>query len=82
MLFGIYIDDDDYDTTYEECTVELRASVNDRIRLVFYSIDKNIPDDYDKDYIMSLPKSPCLRIRDVCLIDEFNIFLLLKLFCI
>jgi len=50
---------------HEECTVELRAAIDDQIRLVFYSMDKNIPDNYDNDYIMSIPKFPCLRIRDV-----------------
>jgi hypothetical protein len=58
--------DENSDTIHEECTVELRASLGDQIRLVFYSMDKNIPDDYDEDYIISMPKFPCLRIRDVC----------------
>ncbi len=59
--------------TYDECTVELRTSIGHQIRLVFYSMNKNISDDYDKDYITSISKSPCLRIRDVCL----NIFIFL-----
>jgi hypothetical protein len=66
VFFSLIYIDDDYDITHEECTVELRASIGDQIRLVFYSIDKNISDDYDKDYIMSIPNFPCLRIRDVC----------------
>ncbi|UJR30274.1 hypothetical protein I4U23_017812 [Adineta vaga] len=56
--------DFDYDEVYEECTVELRASSHDQIRLVFDLFEKNISDDYDQDYIISLPKLPCLRIRD------------------
>lgn len=44
--------------------MELRASVGDHIRLVFYPLS-TIGDDYDQDYFMSIPKSPCLKIRDV-----------------
>jgi hypothetical protein len=72
--------DEDYDNTYEECTVELRASLGDQIRLVFYLTNNQIPYDNDKDYIMSIPKSPCLRIIDVCLIDALNSFFLKKIF--
>ena len=51
---------------YEECTMELRAMVDNQIRLIFYSMDRNNSDDYDQEYTMSIPKFPCLRIRDVC----------------
>lgn len=44
--------------------MELRASMGDHIRLVFYPI-LNMRDDYDQDYFMSIPKNPCLKIRDV-----------------
>ncbi|CAF1045799.1 unnamed protein product [Adineta ricciae] len=56
--------DFDYNTVYEECTIELRASLTDQIRLVFDPFEKNLSDDYDQDYMISLPKLPCLRIRD------------------
>ncbi|CAF0856651.1 unnamed protein product [Adineta steineri] len=68
-----------YDTTYEECTVELRAPINDQIRLIFYSADKNNSIDYDEEYDTSQSKSPCLRIRDVIYIYlyQFKIFIFL-----
>jgi hypothetical protein len=47
--------------------MELRASFGDHIRFVFYPIG-NIRDDYDQDYFMTLPKAPCLKIRDVDII--------------
>jgi hypothetical protein len=80
-FFRWSIDNDDI--IYEECTVELRAMIGDQIRLVFYSMDKNITDDYEQDYSMSIPKFPCLRIRDVCLIiffffHDFDLFRMMK----
>lgn len=57
-------DDDTSLLTIQECTMELQASVGDHIRFVFYPI-ATISDDYDQDYILSIPKVPCLRIRDV-----------------
>mgnify|MGYP006892787337 FL=1 len=51
----------------QECTMELRASIGNQIRLVFYPITAN-RDDYDQDYAMPMSKSPCLRIRDVKLL--------------
>jgi len=54
-----------YDTTssltIQECTMELRASFGEHIRFVFYPIGN----DYDHDYFMSIPRVPCLKIRDV-----------------
>lgn len=46
--------------TVEECTMELRASMGDRIRIVFHPTG----DDQD-DYLMSTPKSSCFKIHDV-----------------
>jgi hypothetical protein len=79
-FFFLYIDNN-YDTmllSMQECTMELRASIGDHIRFVFYPIS-NIRDDYDQDYIMSIPKSPCLKIRDVDL-KNFNFIYFLFLF--
>lgn len=47
----------------QECTMELRTTIGNRIRFVFYPITNN-REDYDPDYAMSMSKSPCLRIRD------------------
>ena len=49
----------------QECTMELRASVGDRIRMVFYPIldDRN---DEEPDYDLPLARGACLKIRDVC----------------
>ncbi|CAF0736835.1 unnamed protein product [Adineta steineri] len=58
--------DADYDTTafsIQECTTELQASHGSRIRIVFYPISY-IRNDYDQDYFISIPKTPCLKIRD------------------
>lgn len=44
----------------EECTMELRASIGDHIRIVFHPIG----DDQD-DYQMFTPKMPCFKIHDV-----------------
>ncbi|CAF1428235.1 unnamed protein product [Rotaria sordida] len=57
---------DDYYTkilSIQECTIELRASIGDHIRFIFYPIS-NIRDDYDQDYFISIPRAPCLKIRD------------------
>ncbi len=59
-------DDDIASLSIKECTTELQASLGDHIRIVFYPIS-NIRNDYDQDYFMSIPKTPCLKIRDVCL---------------
>ena len=67
-FFSLLHTDDEDDTTslsIQECTMELRASMGNHIRFVFYSIS-NTRDDYDQDYYMSMPKAPCLKIRDVC----------------
>lgn len=50
----------------QECTMELRASSGDHIRLVFYPISY-VNEDYDQDYFNSIPRAPCLKIIDVCL---------------
>ncbi|CAF4688987.1 unnamed protein product [Rotaria sp. Silwood1] len=58
--------DDDYYTTIlsiPECTMELRASMGEHIRFVFYPIS-NIRDDYDQDYFIPVARAPCLKIRD------------------
>ncbi|UJR16256.1 hypothetical protein I4U23_003164 [Adineta vaga] len=58
------IDNDDQTVlSIRECTTELHASHGDRIRLVFYPI-AGIRNDYDQDYFQSIPKAPCLKIRD------------------
>jgi hypothetical protein len=61
--------------------MELRASIGDHIRFVFYPL-ANIRDDYDQDYFLSIPKMPCLKIRDVYLKDfhfmSYNYFYYLE----
>lgn len=52
----------------EECTMELRASPGDRIRIVFYPIE---------DDLWSFPKTSCFKIRDVFLLEIFFSNLLL-----
>ncbi|CAM4907586.1 unnamed protein product [Rotaria socialis] len=47
----------------QDCTMELRASLRDHIRFIFYPIP-TIRDDYDHDYFNLVPRMPCLRIRD------------------
>ncbi|CAF2043759.1 unnamed protein product [Rotaria magnacalcarata] len=47
----------------QDCTMELRASLGDHIRFIFYPIS-TIRDDYDHDYLNLVPRMPCLRIRD------------------
>jgi hypothetical protein len=68
FFFSLLYTDNNYDPTLlsiQECTIELRASIGDHIRFGFYPISYNIRDDYDQDYFMSIPKTACLKIRDV-----------------
>lgn len=64
ISFCFSVDGDAGDQFLEECTMELRAPVGDRIRLVFYPIDLR-SDDYEQDDDLLVSKAPCLRIRDV-----------------
>ena len=49
-----------------QCTVELRAAIGDRIRFVFYPMRNTTDDkDHDYDYVMSIEKSPCLKMWNV-----------------
>lgn len=59
----------DYDS-YEECTMELRTNVGDRIRLVFSLTQTNIEKevlsfDYSDEESLISSTSSCLKIRDV-----------------
>jgi hypothetical protein len=65
-------DDDIASLSIKECTTELQASIGNHIRIVFYPIS-NIRNDYDQDYFMSIPKTPCLKIRDVCLKKDLRL---------
>jgi hypothetical protein len=64
LLLDIINDYDLQGTTLLDCTTELRASIGDRIRIVFYPISR-VRNDYDHDYDVSVSKGPCLKIRDV-----------------
>ena len=66
-MYLIFLDEYDADEIYEECTLELRAAVNSRIRLVFNSMmTRDIVTDYEKDDMLSDSTKPsCLKIFDV-----------------
>lgn len=81
FFFSFFLEsENDDDTTWlsiQACTMELRAAMGARIRVVFYPIS-NTRDDYDQDY---LTKIPCLKLRDVYL-NSFSLHFFFNIFSI